>query len=69
MLSCLNARSLANKSTALVDMFNATDMCILLITETWLTNSRATEQRTEDLQYGENIELLRRTGMVGEEVE
>ena len=60
VFSCINARSLNNKSVALVDLFNETSLSIALITETWLTRSNATTQREEDLEYGENIRLIRK---------
>ena len=60
VFSCLNARSLVNKSTALADMFDNTNMSVSIITETWLTNNAICEQRCEDIQYGDDIELLRK---------
>ena len=60
VFSCLNARSIMNKTTALVDLFDETNLSVSIITETWLTNNEAVAQRTEDLQYGEDISLIRK---------
>ena len=35
-------------------------MSVALVTETWLTENISSNQRVEDLQYGENISLIRK---------
>ena len=45
---------------ALVDLFDETSMSAALITETWLTKNVISNARSEDLEYGENISLIRK---------
>ena len=58
--SCLNARSISNKSTALVDLFDEASISVSIITETWLRDSGNVRQRIEDLELGEDISMIRK---------
>ena len=57
-IACLNSRSINNKTTALVNMFDETEITACLISETWLRDSEETRRRLDDLAGGENIELI-----------
>ena len=58
--ACLNARSINNKSTAMVDMFNELALSFCIVTETWLATNKNTDLRISDLEHGQNISLVRK---------
>ena len=57
-LACLNSRSLNNKSTSLINIFDETEISVCLISETWLRDSKETKARLDDLEGGEDIALI-----------
>ena len=55
IIACLNSRSINNKTTALVDLFDEMKLSVCLITETWMSSGPQTEARLDDLLYGEDL--------------
>ena len=56
-----NARSVAAKIPSLVDMFTELNLNFLMLTETWLQQSRATEEEMERLLQGHGIGMISRS--------
>ena len=48
-LACFNSRSLNNKSTALIDIFDETEVSACLISETWMRDNKETRARVQDM--------------------
>ena len=55
-----NARSLAPKIQSLADCFEELDLGLALITESWLRDGKKLSEYKDDLEMGEEIELIHR---------
>lgn len=53
-----NARSLPPKINSHVVAFDELDLDFFMITETWITNSKRTQQNLTDLEHAENLKVI-----------
>ena len=53
-----NARSLPPKINSFVTAFNELDLDFMMVTETWIRNTKATARNINDLNLAENIQLV-----------
>ena len=54
-IACANARSLVEKVTSLVTLFEENELHLALLTETWLSNKHCPPRTMADLTIGANI--------------
>ena len=59
-LACTNARSIVEKISSLVTLFEECDLHVALLTETWLTARSCSKRQLEDLTTGANVSFIRR---------
>ena len=59
-LACANARSVVEKISSLVTLFEEKNLDFALLTETWLTQKACPKRKMDDLTIGANLSFIRR---------